>query len=320
VNKPVLISAATILATAFVAAVLWPDGPGKVGGIIEFPLAVVTEKPSAPPASDESSGQQRTPEAPIRNSARDLQALIKRVEEGQQQYAENARASLLKSLKQRYTELGKALDLTSDEMTRMPETLAEFQLHPELLPEDLRRHFLNGTQILAIPDPAMEQLRGSLVMTQSQEAELRNILGDKYDNWLAFGLAPEIRTDVMRFQDVFGPDANPLSDEQTESVVAALAAEQVRINRDMSNIPRRRGSEPQSSLQDELDRTLRYSGENNRRLVMAASPYLNAGQLIDYSTMLQQDLDKSVEALRTQLENPRLAINGSDRGILRPRP
>jgi hypothetical protein len=333
VNKLVLLSATTILVTAIATAVLWPDtpgSPGKVGGAMAFPRAAVAGKTNALPASDESAEEQRIPQATIRKPVSDLQAIQKRLEEGQKQYAENARANLLKSLQQRYTELGKALDLTPEEMTRILDTLAKFQVEPELLPEDLRRYFLNGTNLLAVPDPAMEQLRGSLVMTQRQEAELRSVLGDKYDKWLAIGLTPEVRTTVMRFQDVFGPDANPLSDEQTESLVAALAAEQVRIHRDMSNIPRPYGNDPQSRLQNELDRVLRYNAENNRRLVMTAIAHLNAGQLIDYREMLQQDMDKSIASLRAQIKTQEtirgnLGHSGasaynSDGRILRARP
>jgi hypothetical protein len=162
-------------------------------------------------------------------------------------------------------------------------------------------------------------------------ANLPQSLEQRYtEQATALGSDQQIRTSVMRFQDVFGPDANPLSDEQTESVVAALVAEQARINRDMSSIPRRYGNDLPSILRDELDRTLRFSAENNRRLVMAASPYLNAGQLVDYREMLQQDMDKSVESLRTQIENPSVIpftlegsgalVYRSDGRILRPRP
>lgn len=252
-NKTSRISAAAVLATAIVAAVLWPDPPGSSvqdARIFELPIPVLTQDTTATATRDESvtapgvakeAEQRRIPPAKDPRLQPEFQALQKR-------YAE-ALANMPKLLEQRFTEQGTTLDL------------------------------------------------------------------DK-----------KTRTSVMRFQDVFGPDANPLSDEQTESVVAALVAEQARINRDMSNIPRRSGNDVKSTLQDELDRTSRYQPENNRRLVMAASPHLNAGQLVDYTEMLQQDMDKSIESLRAQIENPgpMLLTNEGpyipDGRILRPRP
>lgn len=196
---------------------------------------------------------------------------------------EAQRKRLRDSLSRQHAGLGKALNLSAEEESRILDALADS--HPE-------------SQSVVLIAPGIAPDRPAAVR---QEDALKNLLGSRYDAWEAYKLAPEIRTSVTRFQDVFGPDANPLSEEQTESLVAALTAEQLRINRYMQQIRPPPATSSRSRLENELDQELRFSADNNRRLAAVAARHVNAGQLNDYQKMLQDDLDRRIGNLRQQI-------------------
>ncbi len=220
----------------------------------------------------------------------------------QAQESPDRRAKLRRSLELRYAELGKALDLAPEELDRILDMMVRRQM-------DYDSESLELISRSPLDVATQEELRRrSRLMGQAREEEVRAVLGDKYDKWAAYKLTPGVRTSVIRFQDVFGPDADPLSEEQNESLVAALAAEQVRINRDMSGVLPTQAYDLKSRLQGELDWALRYTPENNRRLVIAATPYLNPRQLADYRQMLEDDMNESVASLRTQIAQQKISV------------
>lgn len=236
------------------------------------------------PAQSQTSPSRFTQARP----APDRETLARAImEETQRRQSPEALAKLRQTFEEEHAYLGKALDLAPDEVKQVLDMMARHNAERDLA---YARMQVNS-------DESGEYQR----LTRSQTEEMQALLGSKHDRLRAYPHFQQQLLAVERFQDVFGPDANPVSERNTYPLVAALAAEQLRIDRDMQLVPAPSNRPTSAALREQLEWTQRYVPENNRRMMAAASPYLNAGQLTDYGDMLQGDFNDSLASIRRNI-------------------
>jgi hypothetical protein len=212
------------------------------------------------------------PADPARQAAarRPVEALISRAREnlatpqGQQAVTGMVRAMLPRAL----PDLAKELNLSPAEAEKFMELLARQQ----------------NTQIsqLAGGGSVQEMVANAERIRQANEAEIAAQLGGKYPQWQEYQANLPMRQQVNQLQTTLSATGNQLSDSQTRPLIAALSAEQKRITEETRNVPATPGATPQERRDQRQQRT----AESNRRMVEAASPYMNTQQLDAYKTSL----------------------------------
>ena len=170
-----------------------------------------------------------------------------------------------------YPELGKQLNLSVEEANKLFDVLAQ---HEVALEED-------GREVIAAGNTA-EYKRMAEASTQAAEADLVAMLGSRYPQWQQYkDTLPGLRQ-VIDLRPMLIADGNPLSDAQARPLIAAVAAEDNRMDEE-AFAPMQSGRSYQEALR------LRTSSESTNRLVNAAAPYLNPQQLERYRQMLERD-------------------------------
>lgn len=187
-----------------------------------------------------------------------------------------ALAAYRQSLAQQYEGLGKALNLTADEVSRIIDILVRFR-------QDARSANQGGESAL--------------------QADLQAALGSKYTQWEEYTLLPAMRQTVDDLQTLLEiSDIKPMTPSQLTSVATALTSEQVRTRHELSSLAHiPQGDDEVARLQEGLEWKQRYEPDINRRLVLAASRHLDAQQLSAYSKMLEDTYNREVALMRTTL-------------------
>lgn len=191
---------------------------------------------------------------------------------------EFAYSMTLMSLQQRYPDLESALGLSSEEAGKLLEILARQQT-------DQGVGAIAGRRGANAPDVAERQRIASerAERQRAGEAELVALLGDRYPKWQEYERAATTRMTEQytrqareQLRNTVATRDNPITDTAFESFSSAVDAEQRRF---------RQESPPSRSIQQELQRM----PEMHRRMVDAASAYLDATQLDRYRRHLQQE-------------------------------
>jgi hypothetical protein len=168
---------------------------------------------------------------------------------------------------QQYPDLGKELNLSDEQVNKLFDLMADQE-------SNLAADVLSP----ANRDPATLQARMAKRQAdqQANEAELKATLGGKYSQFQEYKETLPTRRQVTDLRAVLNASGSSLSDAQARPLIAALAAEQKRIDQEA----RAPGGNPL---------TAQYTPENTNRLVGAAAPYLNPQQLESYRQMRERE-------------------------------
>jgi hypothetical protein len=227
--------------------------------------------PPVPTAPGESTAPQATPPSTaVAGISSEMLAFLRQraaSPEGRTQ----ARRLKRSMLSVQYPELGKQMNLSVEEADKLFDVLAQHQV---ALDED-------AFEVIAAGHTA-EYKRMAQASTQAAEADLAAMLGSRYPQWQQYKeTLPGLRQ-VIDLRPMLIADGTPLSDAQARPLIAAVAAEERRMDEE-AFAPMQSGRSYQEALR------LRTSPESTNRLVNAAAPYLNPKQLERYRQMLERD-------------------------------
>ena len=203
------------------------------------------------------------------------------------------RANARMLLPTQYPDLARELNLSPEQAEKLFDMLARQQTDLS----DSMRPMIEAARNGSMPAAArLEMARKDMQMRAANDAELQTLLGDKYPAWQAYNQALPQRRQVKQLQAVLSATDNALSDAQAKPLIAALAAEQSRIQQDERNSL---AANPQ-----DVRKLLAQRGEDsNRRLADTASAYLTPQQLDSYQHILDRQLAVT-RALAGELSPP----------------
>jgi len=249
-------------------------------------IATLADRPAAPPAIPAADIVQQTgtPDAaaspppaaslPPANAAA-LQGLLTTMRE--QSSSPEAMAQRRRTT--RYTieavnpDIGEALGLSPDEADKLLELLVTHQENSSAV----FRSTIDGNSTTTV------QERSAILQAQREanDAELQARLGNKYSQWKDYNdtrTAWQQRRDLRAVLDAGGI---PMTDAQSKSLIAALAAEQRNITQ--------RIREAVSQGRSISETRARYTPELRQRSLDAASPHLTPQQLEGYRGLLERE-------------------------------
>lgn len=250
-----------------------------------------TPGPAAPPAMASASvkapaagaaapaprpaGPQQNPQANPRQG--DVAATMSAMQTPQGQNMVNA---LMRSmLAQTYPDIAEGMDMSQQEADALFELLARHQ----------SEQTADSMSLVTAQEPAarIETQRRLSDLARKQQAELQAHLGDRYGRWEDYRATAAVRQVVNTIKASLAATGNPLSDEQTEKLVVALAPEQKRLlNDEYARSISAATIESPNYVQESLSRTV----DGQRRMVELARPHLTAEQFRLYSQQMEQQL------------------------------
>lgn len=290
--KNVLLAVCVVLAGAG-SVWLWKDlreqrtqGSELAGRIAVLEGAPGAAGPAATSAPQESAeeaisttpgpaGPQQNPQANPRQG--DVAATMSAMQTPQGQNMVNA---LMRSmLAQTYPDIAEGMDMSQQEADALFELLARHQ----------SEQTADSMSLVTAQEPAarIETQRRLSDLARKQQAELQAHLGDRYGRWEDYRAMAAVRQVVNTIKASLAATGNPLSDEQTEKLVVALAPEQKRLlNDEYARSISAATIESPNYVQESLSRTV----DGQRRMVELARPHLTAEQFRLYSQQMEQQL------------------------------
>ncbi|MEO6079044.1 MAG: hypothetical protein ABIQ86_04600 [Steroidobacteraceae bacterium] len=231
------------------------------------PIATQTETPATPAAGPENGPSDRARSGTVAGITQMMAS-----PEGQVLMRNQMRAQLA----QQFPDLARELNLSQAEAEKFFDLLAR-----------------QGTDSLGDAfglmgggdSKAMQESQRRMAERQlANEAELKAMLGGRYPQWQEYQGTIAARQQVSQLRAMLGSGDNALGEAQTKPLVAALGVETARINQEM----RDKMVSASRNSQNVLEEQLRYTSEQNHRLISVASRHLNAAQLDGYKRMLTQ--------------------------------
>lgn len=213
-------------------------------------------------------------------------------------------AQIRSSVERDYPGLAEELGLSEQEAGKLYDLLAQSQLDMTVDSSILGG---NGT-----PDQAaMQQMvQRQQMQRREQETAIRSLLGDgKYGQWQEYQQTRSARQRVVTINTQLAQAGMPLSDSQSRALTTALIGEQQRQRQEQQAMARTLTSGNQNDpglraqLQEEL---LKRNEDNNRRMLDAAAPYMNARQLAALREQMEQQAAMSRISSRMQMERSRM--------------
>lgn len=290
--KNVLLAVCVVLAGAG-SVWLWKDlreqrtqGSELAGRIAVLEGAPGAAGPAATSAPQESAeeaisttpgpaGPQQNPQANSKQG--DVAATMSAMQTPQGQNMVNA---LMRSmLAQTYPDMAEGMDMSQQEADALFELLARHQ----------SEQTADSMSLVTAQEPAarIETQRRLSDLARKQQAELQAHLGDRYGRWEDYRAMAAVRQVVNTIKASLAATGNPLSDEQTEKLVVALAPEQKRLlNDEYARSISAATIESPNYVQESLSRTV----DGQRRMVELARPHLTAEQFRLYSQQMEQQL------------------------------
>jgi hypothetical protein len=185
-------------------------------------------------------------------------------------------AQLRARLPSEYPDLGKALGLTYEQLDALLDLLASQQMNPPLTPAEL-------------------------------EGPIEAQLGpEKFQKFLEYRRTKASRLQVDELRTALSPTAHPLTDQQQETLLDRMSAEQklraeeIRSKRTALGGPGVPLAPNESLGLNEL--VLKSTEEGNQRVLEEAGNYLKPEQVAALRSMLEQQLSVSRASLRLQKE------------------
>jgi hypothetical protein len=204
------------------------------------------------------------------------------------QNLEMTRSMMRMMLPQQYPDIARDLNLSAAEVEKLFDTIARQQMNLGMGSMDL----FTGGQL----DPAalQEMQRKMQQQQKADDAELAAMLGSKYSQWQDYQGTAAARQQVEQLQAALDAD-NRLSEAGRKSVIAALAIEEGRAQREEKDTMQLEGRTTQEILENQLKRTV----EVNQRRLQAASPHLTVAQRDAYRRLLEQQTNMANMVLRS---------------------
>lgn len=187
-----------------------------------------------------------------------------------------------------YPEMGKWLELTRDEESRLLDLLARQEI--EL--SDITLNPANRNN----PEAQQQAARESAARQQAHDADVAALLGDKYPQFQEYKQARGVYQQVSQLQGMLGSSTDGLPDAQAKSLASALAAEQRRISQERLNV----APPTPANAQDFINQRVQQQRETSRRLLQVAAAQLNPQQLASYQQLVQQQ-ERTTETLSRAL-------------------
>jgi hypothetical protein len=189
---------------------------------------------------------------------------------------------------QQYPDLARDLNLSPAEVEKLFDTLARQQM-------DLGMGSMDMFTGRELSPAAMQEMERKMQQQQkANDAELSAMLGSKYQQWLDYQGTAAARQQVEQLQAVLDTD-NRLSEAGRKSVIAALAIEESRIDREERSAPQLGGGTTQEVLENQLKRAV----DGNQRRLAAASPHLTVAQRDAYRRLLEQQTNMATMMMRS---------------------
>jgi len=183
------------------------------------------------------------------------------------------------SLPRQFPDVGAALDFTPDEARDFFDLLAKQQ-------RDLWHDSVDLVTGEAKAAGTAQPLQHKLVeQLRANEAELTAKLGNKYARWQDYQDALIVRRQVESLQSRLAAGRHVLAPAQVQPLIAALAAEQSRLDRQLHEWDM---SPTAADSPDMLDEHMRRRAEDQRSLLRIASPHLDAAQQEEFRLVLDQ--------------------------------
>jgi hypothetical protein len=197
----------------------------------------------------------------------------------------------------------RAADPMSDMMRAMmlqmyPDLAAELDLTPaqaeQFMDVFARQQGDSGTQFMGLMGGSTvdagqrQQLqRQMLDKERADQAELRRILGSKYQRWEEYQSTAEARLQVNELRTALAASGSPLTDPQASALVVAFAADASRSREeDQAWVATDAARNSPNLMRERMEREI----EGQRRLVDLAAPHLNAAQLEQFRRKNDQDI------------------------------
>jgi hypothetical protein len=197
----------------------------------------------------------------------------------------------------------RAADTISDMMRAMmlqmyPDLAAELDLTPaqaeQFMDVFARQQGDSGTQFMGLMGGSTvdagqrQQLqRQMLDKERADQAELRRILGSKYQRWEEYQSTAEARLQVNELRTALAASGSPLTDPQASALVVAFAADASRSREeDQAWVATDAARNSPNLMRERMEREI----EGQRRLVDLAAPHLNAAQLEQFRRKNDQDI------------------------------
>jgi hypothetical protein len=241
-------------------------------------VAVTAPASAAPPSPGTNSTAEKNPG----NAMQDLVQRMLGTPEGREMMMGQMRMTL----PQQYPDLGRELALSPAETEKFFDMLARHQVSTVGDALELRDN--NGQRDAAA---AQERQRNMQEIQLANQAEVTAMLGDKATRWQQYQQMLPTRRQVNQLKMSLGTGNNALSDTQGTPLIAALAAEQSRIQQERRNAPPPPQQPGPLNRQTAIEQRLERAAEENRRMVTVASSHLSPQQLESYRKMLEQQLN-----------------------------
>jgi hypothetical protein len=237
-------------------------------------LAAAAAQAAAPPAAaGKDQADANNPTAGIAAVAKEMLS----TKAGQ----DMTRTMMRSMITQQYPDLGKELGLTPEQATQLLDTLTRQMV--DASSESMNLLAGNGG-----PDAMRELQRKSEEIQRTNDAEIASLLGSKYPQFQEYQGTMAARQQVSQLQNTLSTSGIAgLTDSQKQGLITALGAEQQRINQEARNAP----PAARGANTNFLDQQVQQATDQSRRLVNAASAYLNPQQLESYKKMQDQQLE-----------------------------
>ena len=141
----------------------------------------------------------------------------------------------------------------------------------------------------------------------SGEDKVAAMLGSRYPQWQEYQRELPARQHISMLRGQLAASGSVLPESQVKPLMQALTAELQRSRKDEMSRP----YQPVANKQEALDRDMQQIIAQNRRMIEAAEPFLNAQQLDSYRKMLERNAESARSALQT-MEAAKSSPGGPD--------
>lgn len=207
------------------------------------------------------------------------------------EYREAMRMQHRMMLARTHPDLARELGFSTDEADQLLSLLAEQQLRGM---ENMGPGWMGES-----PDPAaIEELqRKAQQQHQANEMEIAALLGDaRLQQWKDYQATMGVRHQVAQLGSTLAGKGAPLQEDQSRSLLKALAAEQQRAMQDWNNFNNNaarvsfQGNADAASRMELQEEQLRQTTQHQQRLRDAVSPILTSEQLRHFEEEQNQNL------------------------------
>lgn len=198
------------------------------------------------------------------------------------------RAMWRMSLPKTFPGVGEALEMSSEELDNFFDLLARQQSD---LGEDTAG-LLTGQA--RDPTARLEWHRRIVEQQRANDAQLREVLGSRYEKWQEYQSSLAIRQQVSELNSILETE-NKIPAAQWDPLITGLTSQQLRLDQDL-----RQWNMSDAAINSPrlLDEHMRRTVDNHRQLLRTASGYLTADQQEAYWKVLDRAAMREVSLTR----------------------